>query len=347
MTADISENTPAAPASELPQAASTAQPIAQDAQCRGKVYGSILETIGNTPLVRVPKFCEKYGLEADVMAKLEFFNPISSVKERIAFAMVDASERAGKIVPGKTVLVEPTSGNTGIGLAFVAANKGYQLILTMPESMSMERRKMLRLFGAELVLTPAEKGMNGAIARAKEIMAEHEHAFMPAQFENPANPQIHRETTALEIWGDTGGDVDVLVSGVGTGGTLSGISHALKQKNPNFKTFAVEPEESAVISGEDPGPHKIQGIGAGFIPGNLDTKLIDGVVKVDSATALATARDVAELEGIPCGISSGAAMAAAKRVAAMPEHKGKKIVVILASSAERYISTALFDGLDA
>ncbi len=326
--------------------ASGGQPLKTEAESRGKIYNNILDTIGNTPLVRVSKFQQKYGLEADILAKLEFFNPISSVKDRIAFGMIEAAEQAGKITPGKTVLVEPTSGNTGIGLAFVAAQKGYRLILTMPESMSLERRKMLRFMGAELVLTPAETGMKGAIERAKALMEENEDSFMPGQFDNPANPQIHRETTALEILADTDGKADILVAGVGTGGTITGVSQILKQKNPEFKTYAVEPEESPVISGGDPGPHKIQGIGAGFIPDNLNTKLVDGVIKIDSGTAIETAREVARLEGIPCGISSGAAMAAAKAVAQMPENKGKQIVVIIPSVAERYISTPLFDGLD-
>ena len=322
------------------------RPLKEGAESRGHIYESIIDTIGNTPLVRVPKFSEKYGLEADVLAKLEFFNPASSVKDRLAFAMIEAAERAGVITPGKSVIIEPTSGNTGIGLAMVAAAKGYKLILTMPESMSIERRKMLRLYGAELALTPADKGMKGAIAKAEELLAEHEGSFMPSQFDNPSNPQIHRETTALEIWNDTDGGADILVSGVGTGGTLTGVSQVLKGKKPEFKTYAVEPVESPVISGGEPGPHKIQGIGAGFIPGNLDKDLVDDIVQIDSETALATAREVTQLEGIPCGISSGAAMAAAKEVAGRPENKGKQIVVILASSADRYISTLLFEGLD-
>ena len=336
----------AEPKKAAPKKTENAKPLKPEAESRGKIYGNILETIGNTPLVRVPKFQEKYGLEADILAKLEFFNPISSVKDRIGFAMIEAAEQAGTITPGQTVLIEPTSGNTGIALAFVAASKGYRLILTMPESMSLERRKMLKLLGAELYLTPAENGMKGAIERAQELLKEHENSFMPSQFDNPANPQIHRETTAPEIWNDTGGKIDIFISGVGTGGTLSGVSQVLKQKNPDMKTYAVEPSESPVISGGDPGPHKIQGIGAGFIPDNLDTKLIDGTIQIDSDTALETAREVARLEGIPCGISSGAAMAAAKQVAQMPESKGKQIVVMLPSIAERYISTALFDGLD-
>jgi len=294
----------------------------------------------------VPKFVGKYGLEADILCKLEFFNPVSSVKDRIGFAMIEAAERAGKITPGKSVLVEPTSGNTGIALAMVAASKGYRLILTMPESMSLERRKMLRFLGAELVLTPAEKGMKGAIARAEEIVSEKGEAFMLSQFDNPANPQIHRETTAMEIWNDTDGAVDILVAGVGTGGTVSGVSKVLKEKKPGFLAYAVEPAESPVISGGEPGPHKIQGIGAGFVPDNLDTTLIDGVVKISSEEAIETAREVARLEGIPCGISSGAAMAAAKQIAKMPESKGKQIVVMIPSIAERYISTALFEDIE-
>lgn len=312
---------------------------------RGTVYDSILDTIGATPLVRTSRFMEKYNLQAEILAKLEFFNPIASVKDRIGFAMVEAAEREGKITPGKTVLVEPTSGNTGIALAFVAARKGYRLILTMPESMSIERRKMLRFYGAELVLTPKEKGMSGAIARAREILEEQPNSFSPSQFSNPANPQIHRETTAEEIWQDTEGKCDILISGVGTGGTLTGVSQVLKARKPEFKTFAVEPEESPVLSGGTPAPHKIQGIGAGFVPEILDTSLIDGIVKISSELAIETAREVARLEGIPCGISSGAAMAAAKDVALHPESKGKQIIVIIPSFAERYISTALFDGL--
>lgn len=318
-------------------------PIVTAPESRGKIYDNILQTIGNTPLVRVPKFKEKNGLEADILVKLEFFNPVSSVKDRIGFAMIEEAERTGKIAPGKSVIIEPTSGNTGIALAFVCAHKGYRLILTMPESMSLERRKMLHYLGAELVLTPTENGMKGAIERANALMQEHKDAFMPSQFDNPANPQIHTDTTAQEILSDTGGNVDVFIAGVGTGGTLTGVSSVLKEKNPDVKVYAVEPEESAVISGEQPGPHKIQGIGAGFIPDNLDTTLIDGVVKISSTEAIETAREVARLEGIPCGISSGAAMAAAKKIAQLPENKGKQIVVILASIAERYMSTALFE----
>ncbi len=317
-----------------------------NAESRGHIYDSILDTIGATPLVRVPRFTEKYNLEADILAKLEFFNPIASVKDRIGFAMIEDAERAGKIQPGKTVLIEPTSGNTGIALAFVAASKGYRLILTMPESMSIERRKMLRFYGAELVLTPKEKGMSGAIARASELLEEYDDAFSPGQFDNPANPQIHRETTAEEIWADTDGKADILISGVGTGGTLTGTSQVLKARKPSFKTYAVEPEESPILSGGQPGPHKIQGIGAGFVPTILDTGMIDDAVKVDSETAIETAREVARLEGIPCGISSGAAFAAAREVARMPENKGKMIVAIIPSFAERYISSPLFEGIE-
>ncbi|MCB1591430.1 MAG: cysteine synthase A [Alphaproteobacteria bacterium] len=320
--------------------------LVPEAQVRGRVYSNVLETIGATPLVRVSRFAEEYSLQADILAKLEFFNPLASVKDRIGFAMIEDAERAGKIKPGRTVLIEPTSGNTGIALAFVAASKGYRLILTMPESMSIERRKMLRYLGAELVLTPKEKGMPGAIARAKELLSEHDESFSPGQFVNPANPQIHRETTAQEIWADTEGKADILISGVGTGGTLTGVSQVLKQKKPGFKTYAVEPEESPVLSGGDPGPHKIQGIGAGFVPEILDEDLIDGVVKVQSDEAFEMARELARLEGIPGGISSGAAMAAARQVAQMPENKGKQIIVILPSFAERYMSTPLFDGLE-
>ncbi|MGH1455576.1 MAG: cysteine synthase A [Alphaproteobacteria bacterium] len=315
-------------------------------ETRGRIYDSILDTIGATPLVRVPRFQEKYNLEADILAKLEFFNPVASVKDRIGFAMIEAAERDGKIIPGKTVLIEPTSGNTGIALAFVAASKGYRLILTMPESMSIERRKMLRFYGAELVLTPKEKGMTGAIMRAKELVEEYEDSFSPGQFDNPANPQIHEETTAEEIWGDTNGQADILISGVGTGGTLTGVARALKKRKPEFKAYAVEPEESPILSGGQPGPHKIQGIGAGFVPSILDASLIDATIKVDSETAIETAREMARLEGIPCGISSGAAFAAAREAAQMPENKGKQIVVIIPSFAERYISSVLFDGIE-
>lgn len=316
------------------------------AEFRGKIYDSILDTIGATPLVRLPKFCAAHGVKADILAKLEFFNPLGSVKDRIGAAMIDAAEKAGKIKAGKTVLIEPTSGNTGIALAFVAASKGYRLILTMPESMSVERRKMLKLLGAELVLTPAEKGMKGAIAKAEELIASTPDSFMPAQFDNPANLEIHRNTTALEIWNDTNGRCDILISGVGTGGTITGVADAIKKKKPSFKAIAVEPAASPVLSGGAPSPHKIQGIGAGFVPGILGTDLIDEIVTVENEDAFRIAREVARTEGIPVGISSGAALWAAAEVGKRPENEGKMIVVVLASFAERYLSTALFEGLE-
>lgn len=315
-------------------------------QFRGKIHNSVLDTIGATPLVRLPRFSKEHGIKADLVAKLEFFNPLSSVKDRIGLAMIEAAEQAGKISPDKSVLIEPTSGNTGIALAFVAASKGYKLILTMPESMSIERRKMLRLLGAELVLTPADKGMKGAIAKAEELLASTNNGFMLGQFDNEANPEIHRETTALEIWNDTNGACDILISGVGTGGTLTGVSGVLKAKKPSFKTIAVEPAASPVLSGGSPSPHKIQGIGAGFVPSILDTSLIDEIVKVENEDAFRIARDVARTEGLPVGISSGAALWAAVEVGKRLENENKMIVVVLASSAERYISTALFEGLE-
>jgi len=314
---------------------------------RGRIYGSITETIGDTPLVRAQKFAREKGIVADLLLKLEFFNPIASVKDRIGVAMIEALEAAGKIAPGKTVLVEPTSGNTGIALAFAAASKGYRLILTMPESMSIERRKMLALLGAELVLTDPSKGMRGAIGKAEEIVADLPDAVIPQQFENPANPEIHRRTTAEEIWNDTAGKVDILVSGIGTGGTITGAGQVLKSKEPGLRVVAVEPKDSPVLSGGNPGSHKIQGIGAGFVPGILDTKVYDEVVTVSNDDALANARLIARLEGIPVGISSGAALQAAAVVGARPENQGKTMVVIIPSFAERYLSTALFEGLGA
>jgi cysteine synthase A len=315
-----------------------------DGEFRGRVYDSIVETIGATPLVRLHRLVAKAGVEADILGKCEFFNPLSSVKDRIGLAMIEAAEQAGHIKPG-TVLVEPTSGNTGIALAFVSAAKGYRLILTMPDSMSVERRKMLLLLGAELELTPAAQGMRGAIARAEEIVKSLPNAFMPQQFQNPANPAIHRRTTAEEIWKDTGGAVDVVVSGVGTGGTLTGVGSVLKPRKPGLRMVAVEPEDSAVLSGGPPGPHKIQGIGAGFVPEILDTALIDEVIRIGNDTAFRTAREAARLDGLAVGISSGAALAAALEVGARPGMAGKTIVVILPSFAERYLSTALFEGL--
>ena len=311
---------------------------------RGRIYDSVIDTIGATPLVRVRKLCEEAGCKADLVAKLEFFNPLGSVKDRIGFAMIEAAEAAGKIGP-KTVLVEPTSGNTGIALAFVCAAKGYKLILTMPESMSLERRKMLMLLGARIELTPAAQGMKGAIARAEALVKEIGDAFMPQQFKNAANPEIHRRTTAEEIWRDTGGAVDAVISGVGTGGTITGVGEVLKARKPSVKMIAVEPEDSAVLSGGLPGPHKIQGIGAGFIPDILNMKIVDEVVRIGNETALSTARKVARIEGLPVGISSGAALAAGLEVGTRPEMKGKLIVVIIPSFAERYLSTALFENL--
>jgi cysteine synthase A len=312
---------------------------------RGKIYDSITQTIGDTPLVRFDRIAAERGVKARLLAKLEFFNPLASVKDRIGAAMIDALEAQGKISPGKTVLIEPTSGNTGIALAFVAAARGYKLQLVMPESMSIERRKMLSLLGAELVLTPAAQGMKGAIAKAAELVASTPGAVTPAQFENPANPEIHRRTTAEEIWNDTQGAVDIVISGVGTGGTITGVGEVLKARKPGLKMIAVEPVESPVLSGGQPGPHKIQGIGAGFVPPVLDRGVIDEVVTIDSATAMEVARQVARVEGVPVGISSGAAVAAALQVGARPSSEGKNIVIIIPSFAERYLSTALFDGL--
>ncbi len=310
----------------------------------GKIYDDITQTIGGTPLVRLSRIAAEAGVEAEICAKLEFFNPIASVKDRIGVAMIEALEADGKIKPGDT-LIEPTSGNTGIALAFAAAAKGYKLILCMPESMSIERRKMLAFLGAKMDLTPPGEGMKGAIARAEALIAETPGAVMPQQFANPANPAIHMKTTAEEVWSDTGGKVDAFISGVGTGGTITGTGLVLKERNPDVKIIAVEPEDSPVLSGGPPGPHKIQGIGAGFVPDILQTDLIDEVLTIGNQTAFDTARQLALVEGIPGGISSGAAVAAALEVAERAEMKGKRIVVILPSFAERYLSTALFDGL--
>ena len=309
---------------------------------RGKVYADITETIGHTPLVRVGRMAKQAGAKADVLVKLEFFNPLSSVKDRIGVAMIDVLEAEGKIEPGKTVLVEPTSGNTGIGLAFVAAARGYKLMLVMPESMSMERRKILAHLGAELVLTPAAGGMPGAIDKANQLLAATPGAIQPSQFENPANPLVHEKTTAEEIWNDTQGKVDVLVVGVGTGGTLTGCGRVLKARKPSLKIIAVEPEGSPILSGGARGPHKIQGIGAGFVPKVLDTTFIDEVVRVSNDQAFETARSLAKVEGIPGGISTGANVAAALEVAAREGMSGKTVVTFAPSSAERYYTSELF-----
>ncbi|MFG1396659.1 cysteine synthase A [Roseixanthobacter pseudopolyaromaticivorans] len=325
-------------------AESASKPAGDIAPGRGRVYDSITQTIGDTPLVRLQRLPQLRGVKAEILAKLEFFNPIASVKDRIGVAMVDAMEAEG-VLDADTVMVEPTSGNTGIALAFVAAARGYRLILVMPESMSVERRKMLALLGAELVLTPAQLGMKGAVGKAEELLRDLPKAVMPQQFKNKANPAIHRKTTAEEIWNDTHGKVDVVVSGVGTGGTITGIGQVLKPRKASLRMVAVEPEDSPVLSGGQPGPHKIQGIGAGFVPEVLDRSVIDEVVTVGNQTAFDTARALARYEGIPGGISSGAAIAAALELGARPDYAGKVIVAIVPSFAERYLSTALFEGL--
>ena len=311
---------------------------------RGKIYDSILDTIGDTPLIRLPRLTAALKPKGEVLAKLEFFNPLASVKDRIGLAMIEALEAEGRLVPGLTI-VEPTSGNTGIALAFVAAAKGLKLVLVMPESMSIERRKMLLLLGARLELTPPERGMTGAVARARELLNEIPGSVMPQQFENPANPAIHRISTAEEIWNDTAGAVDVVISGVGTGGTITGVGQVLKARKPSVRMVAVEPVASPVLSGGNPGPHKIQGIGAGFVPAILDRGVIDEIVQVSNEDSFEMARRAAREEGLPVGISSGAALTAAFDVASRPEMAGKTIVTIIPSFAERYLSTALFDGL--
>ncbi len=312
---------------------------------RGRIYDNVLETVGGTPMVRVPRLAKEEGFVADLALKLEFFNPLGSVKDRIGLGMIDAAERAGEITPGKTVLVEPTSGNTGIALAFVAAARGYRLIVTMPESASIERRRMLRLMDVQVELTPQKLGMAGAIARADEILAKTPGTWMPRQFDNRSNPDIHEATTAEEIWVDSAGLVDIVIGGVGTGGTLTGIGRALRGRRPGFEIVGVEPAESAVLSGDEPGPHGIQGIGPGFKPGVLDMKQIDRLVTVSEREALAAARRCARVEGLPIGISSGAMLHAAIGLAKAPENAGKLIVGIVPSFAERYLSTTLFSGL--
>jgi len=317
---------------------------AANAAGRGRVFDSITDTIGATPLVRLNRLPQLKAVGATILAKLEFFNPMGSVKDRIGVAMIDALEAQG-LLDADTTLIEPTSGNTGVALAFVAAARGYRLILVMPDSMSIERRKMLALLGAELVLTEAAKGMRGALAKAEELRDATPGAVIPQQFRNPANPEIHRRTTAEEIWNDTAGTIDVFVAGIGTGGTITGVGQVLKPRKPSLRIIAVEPEDSAVLSGGTPGPHKIQGIGAGFVPEILDRAVIDEVVTVGNQTAFDTARALARYEGIPGGISSGAAVAAALEVGARADMAGKNVVVVLPSFAERYLSTALFEGL--
>jgi cysteine synthase A len=322
-----------------------AEDVPLTAAPRGRIYDNVLQTVGGTPMVRLPRLAVEEGFAADLALKLEFFNPLGSVKDRIGLGMIDAAEREGRITPGKTILVEPTSGNTGIALAFVAAARGYRLIVTMPESASIERRRMLRIMDAQVELTPQKLGMAGAIARANDILASTPDAWMPRQFDNPANADIHEATTAEEIWADTAGLVDMIVAGVGTGGTLTGIGRALRPRRPGLVMVGVEPSESAVLSGDEPGPHGIQGIGPGFTPGVLDPKQIDRIITVSEREALAASRRCARVEGLPIGISAGAMLHAAMGLARAPENTGKLIVGIVPSFAERYLSTSLFSGL--
>jgi cysteine synthase A len=311
---------------------------------RGRVFDSVVDAIGDTPIVRLRRLPKAHGVNAAILAKLEYFNPAASVKDRIGASMITAMEKAG-LINAETVLIEPTSGNTGIALAFVAASRGYRLKLVMPESMSIERRKMLSFLGAEIVLTPASQGMKGAIATAEELIRTTPNSVMPQQFKNLANPEVHRRTTAEEIWNDTGGNIDIFVAGVGTGGTITGVGQVLKSRKPSLRVVAVEPEESPVLSGGAHTPHKIQGIGAGFVPEILDRSVIDEIVKVNSQTAIEISRALARSEGIPGGISSGAAIAASLQIGRRPENAGKTIVAIVPSFAERYLSTALFEGI--
>ncbi len=337
---------PAAEKKTEDKKASAPAPSGKIAAARGKIYNDIFGTIGGTPLVRMAKFSSKHKLEADILAKLEFFNPMGSVKDRTALAAIESAEKAGKIAPGKTTIVEASSGNMAVSLAFVAAGKGYKIILVMPESVSLERRKLLLFYGAEIVLTAAEKGMKGATEVVKNLMSVHRDSWTPDQFNNASAVQAHAESTAEEIWADTGGKADILVAGVGTGATITGIAQTLKEKNPGFKAYAVEPAESAVLSGAEPGQHKIQGIGAGFKPPLLGKGAVDGIIQVLSKQAIDMAREVSRLEGIACGISSGAAFAAVLEVAQIPESKGKTIIVMVPSFAERYVSSDLFQKME-